>query len=545
MKHLLVFFLVCGFVSTWAQDESSKAPISLTGGLHLGGQLYTVSGIPARSVSPLWNLSGSATLSLYSIQAPFSFTIGRQGRQTNVPSFSQFGISPTWKGMTLHAGNRSMRLSSYTLAGHPFLGVGIEGAAGEFRFAAMYGRLRRAREYVQDDPVAYPPVLQRKGYAIKMGVGTERTFIDLIYFHAADDTRIQAIPDSILTAAENTVVSLNSRLAMSKSFSLFAEAAISLYTRDVRSIPVTDEFPLGSERLFTPRWSSRANYATRAGMELRLRTFGIKGMWERVMPEFQTMGAFFFANDIDNITLSPTLRLWSSKIMINGTFGLQRNNLLDNRTETTTRFIGRGNILIRPNNRFSLNMSAISLAINQRDGNIQLTDTIRTALVTTHYSLSPMWVWSDSVRSRSFMCSVNVQDLNDRNPFTREFTDMSTWFIQATWASRPIRAGWGWSAGLTANRIFLADLTTDRLGGQGNVQRQFGKQWSVQGGGGWHLSSIDGNQDGSVTTLRMDARCRLFGQTSLTINTSLLLNKSRTFQDYSEWQGGIFLQHMF
>ncbi len=545
MKNILFLFFICRVVSVCAQEDPAPRAISLTGGLNLGGQIYAVSGIPARSVSPLWNLSGGATLALYGVQAPFSFTIGRQGRQVNVPSFSQFGCSPTWKGVTLHAGNRSMRMSSYTLAGHPFLGVGIEGSTGEFRFAAMYGRLRRSRDYVQNDPAAYPPVFRRTGYAIKMGIGTERNFIDLIYFRAADDTRSQLIPDSILTPAENTVVGLNSRLALSSTFSLFAESAISLYTRNINSPLITDEFPLGSERLFSPRWSSRANYAARAGMELRLRTFQIKGMWERVMPEFQTMGAFFFANDIENFTLSPALRLWTSKVMMNGTFGLQRNNLLDNRNETTTRFIGRGNILIRPNNRFSLNLSAVSLSVNQRDGNIQLTDTIRTALVTTHYSLTPMWVWSDSIRSRSMVFSVNMQNLNDRNPFTREFTDMSTWFVQATWASRPVRSGWGWSGGVTANRIFLAKLTTDRFGGQVNVQRHFGKRWSIQGGGGWNLSTIDGKQDGSVTTFRLDAQCWLFGQTSLSVNSSLLLNRSQAYLDYSEWQGGLFLNYMF
>ena len=542
---LCVAGLLTGLAHAQDVEQIARAkPVTLGGALSVGSQFYDVSGIMPRSASPMWGVSGNASLNFYGVlDVPVSFTVGRQGSNASYPNFQQFGLSPRYRWLTVRGGWRAMHFSNYTLSGHSFLGGGVEMTPGKFRFAAMTGRLRKARDYNSEtDLQNFPAVFRRTGYAVKIGLGTERTFFDVIYFRAKDDPNsIAALtPDSTTTPGENMVFGFNSRLALTKRISFFGEGAASVFTRNLNSLPPSDSIQEAHPEVFSifkPLASTRANYAAKAGLELAFQKFQMRVGYERIMPQFETMGTYFFANDLENWTLSPTLTLAGGRWRVFGMAGLQRNNLLDNRSETTKRFIGNGGISYFSGKAFGFDVNYMNMNIDQQ--NLRFTDSIRVALVTTNYGLTPRWTWSDTARVRSLVASVNYQKLNDKNPFTREFSNMDTWFATASYSHSFVASGWGVSGGLNFNRILLALLTTNRYGFTlGATNSKPDGKWQLGWSGAFNLSDVDGKPDGSVISTSANVAYSPARRHQFSLFVNVLRNNSRQFDDYTELMGG-------
>lgn len=546
-----VFFCLAAVGQSAAQDVQSafrQKPVEFSGSIGVGTQFYGVSGVPARSVNPMWNLSGSAALRVYGFDIPFAFTVGRQGARADGPSFGQIGISPRYKWLTVHGGWRSLNFSSYTLAGHTFWGGGVELRPGKLRFGAVYGRFRKAREVgeVNGDPAGfYPTSYRRTGYAIKLGVGTERSYFDLLYFRAKDDVNSlvnTAGADSLgVTPGENAVLGYNTRVKLGRSVSFFSEGAASLYTRDRRSAAVEETNTAEAPHFFlVPKLSTRLNYAVKGGLEFTFRPVQFRIGYERILPEFATMGAFFFANDVENITVSPTFNLWQNKVRLSGMLGVQRNNLLNNRSETTRRLIGNANLSANLSQRFGFDVNYMNLAIRQRDGRVLLNDTVRVAMVTTNLSVIPRWTFTDIRSMKALVLMGNYQQLNDRNPFTREFSDLTTWLGGATFTQSFLQSGWNWNAGLNWNRIALSSLQTDRYGLTGGVGRTTPNgRFTYQLSGNGSLSLIDAERDGSVWSGAFTLGYNPAPKHTFSLNVNVLRNVSTQFDDFTEWTGGV------
>jgi hypothetical protein len=547
VKHTLIGALFLLSQSIQAQDieQIKKAdPIQLRGNLMMGFQSYKVFGIEPRSANPMWNINGSASMKVYGFDIPLSFTIGRQGNNVNYPTFRQFGASPHWRWLKVHAGWRNMNFSPYTLAGHSFLGAGVELNPGKFRFSAMQGRFRQAR---QGSDSYFPASYKRTGYGLKLGVGSANSYIDLIYFRAKDDPGSLIIKDSTLTPGENAVVGYATRFRLGRHIAFFSDAALSMYTRNVYSETVVDstilpEVPL----LLKPRFSTRLNYAARAGLDFHFRHLGLKMAYERIAPNFETMGAYYFNNDIQNITVSPNFGFAKNKARFFGTLGIQRNNLTGNRSETTNRVIGNAVLSINPTQKFGIETNYMNAAVNQRDGVVRLNDTIRVAMLNTNIGITPHWNWADSISSANLMFSANYQQLNDRNPFTREFANLNTAFVTANFSKNYAKTGWGWSAGANFNNIKVYQINSNRYGATLGINKTWNKgsnsaAWSST----WNLSEVQGSKDGSVWSNSLNIGWNFAEVYQWSIFTAVLINKSKAFENYTEWQGGTTLSRSF
>jgi hypothetical protein len=553
---VILCFIFTKVISAYGQTTDSvtkpKIPaIQWNGGIGIGTQLYKVSGIPNRMVSPMWNIHGNASVSLYGkIHLPFSFTIGRQGNSANFPVFNQIGMSPAYKWVTVHAGWRQVHLSDLTLGDHTFMGGGIELKPGKLRFTAVAGRFRKARNFDPEQTItSVTAVFRRTGYGIKIGLGTEDNFFDLIYFKAKDDLNSLSVlpPDSLLTASENAVAGFSTRWKIGSFVNLFAEGAVSAFTRDIRS-SVNDSTAGRLQELFLqPRFSTRANYALKTGIEFGSANARLRVQYDRIAPEYETMGSFFFLNDLENYTIAPNFSLFSHKLRLNGYAGIQKNNLLNNRSETTKRFIGMGNITFQPTPVFGVDFQFNSVNINQQQANIRFSDTIRVAMITTHYSLTPRWTWiRDTSRVTSLLFSANYQVLNERNPFTRDFTDMTTWFVNAHFNKSYPARGFSWHGGLNYNIIALSDLNTTRYGLSAGIDKQTKDQkWIINGNMTFNLSQIENKQDGNVTSLYSSIRYAPKPKHAFTLSGNILINRSAQFDDFTEYISALQYNYLF
>ena len=176
IQHKILFLLVFLLTVTQipAQNLESigtEKPFTIHGSTSLNLIGYGVSGIPARADPFAFVLTANATVSVYGIAFPFSISLSNRQQSYSQP-FNQFGMSPYWKWITVHAGYRNITFSNFTLAGHTFLGAGIELTPSIFRFGFVYGRFDRKTTENPMTATDSLPNYRSTGFAVKVGVGT-------------------------------------------------------------------------------------------------------------------------------------------------------------------------------------------------------------------------------------------------------------------------------------------------------------------------------------------------------------------------------------
>ncbi len=418
-----------------AQDTTSTTaiedpPTRLDGSISISGNKYSVSGALARRPATGWSIIGTPTLTIHGFTLPFTFIFSDQESDVRQP-FDQIGVSPQYKWITLHLGYRSLTYSKYTLAGITFLGAGIDLTPSPLRFSAMYGRFQRA---VEEDTTNYSiqPAYERMGYAVKLGVGSEQTFVDLIYLHAKDDSLSLKYPPAkvILFPQENTILALNTKVQIIKELSIDAEVASSILTRDIRS-PLLDstQVPSFFSSLIDLRTSTSLLLASTAGLTLKVPHFRIRLGYERVEPDYASLGAYYYTTDIENYTIAPGFDLFNNKLRISGSIGIQNDNVLDTKLATTNRFIGAGTISVNPSQSFGVDLNYANYSTQQgtsSPASTLINDSTRVSSIAQSASITPRFLFISPATTQSIVVSGSYQDYTDQNIFTQKYSNSKT-----------------------------------------------------------------------------------------------------------------------
>ncbi|RRB04902.1 hypothetical protein [Larkinella rosea] len=455
MRFLLLFATCwsCLTSSLLAQTDSptpTTKPVKVSGGLNAYAGFYSANGLAARNQPSPVGLSGSVTVSLPGgISLPFSAVLGNQGNSFRQP-FNQFGVSPTYKWATVHAGYRNVSFSPFTLAGHTFLGGGFELNPGKLRLGAVYGRFNKAISTNLAEPDILP-AYQRTGYALKLGYGKPTNYVDLLMLRAKDDSSsIASVPQSAtqtVTPAENLVVGVTSRLLMIKHFVVELDAAVSAYTRDVRSSEVSAEGRNAVTRLFgrlfTARISTQLTQATQAAIGYRTKNAGIKLQYKRIDPNFQTMGAYYFQSDIESYAVVPNLTVLKGKLRISGSYGIQFDNLAKNKNARTGRSIGSLIVSYNPATKVGIDLQLSNYGISQQAGIRPVIDTVRLAQNNFSATVNTRYTIQNEETVNLFTLSATRQQLSDLNQHTAVFTNNTNTNLNLGYFYQRVKTGLG------------------------------------------------------------------------------------------------------
>lgn len=371
----LTFTMLLRNTVCYSQDLEQidlKHPFEFSGAIHLQMQLYNANNIEPRSKDFTYVLSGSPLLTVAGVSMPFSFTLSNNNNSFYQP-FNQFGISPKYKWATLHLGYRNVFFSPYTLAGHTILGVGAELNPGKLRFGFMMGRVTRETDgfnYLISDSVKY---YKRKGLGIKLGVGDADKFIDLSFFRAVDDTNSISDPLEFVSGAPeaNASLGLSWKLPLGKNISWNTDAGVSLFTRDM--LALQPEFDSTTEKTFQKlnfllpvNFSSQAYAATKTTFLYQQKTYNLKLTGEYIMPDYKSLGAYYFTTDLFKIAIGGGFKFWENKIVMQIETGIQHNNLDNTEKNTTNQFSGTFNISVNPDPMWGFDIGATNFSSIQK-----------------------------------------------------------------------------------------------------------------------------------------------------------------------------------
>lgn len=358
-------FCLCFFIpiASAAQDLETigkeKKPLHVNGGVSVAQTAYAVTGMSSRRDPYNFYITGNLNFSLYGWSVPLSFNYSNHGVTFQQP-FNQYGLSPTYKWITLHAGYRSMTFSPYTLNGHLFLGGGVELAPkGIFRFSAMYGRLQKA---IRPDTTSQNslPAFERRGYAVKAGIVKNADYAYVVMFRAKDD--IGSLPyvpeEQQVTPQENLAFGFSGKKSLINRLVFTIEWGASAMTRDLRT-PSAENGAPGMYKVFGGfyrfRTSSSLYQAVKTSINYSANTYQVGLNYERVDPEYRTLGAYYFNNDLENITLSSSFRVANVSFSTNA--GLQRNDLDNTKASKLNRVVASVNAAFSPSERLQASLS--------------------------------------------------------------------------------------------------------------------------------------------------------------------------------------------
>ncbi|MFB6318637.1 hypothetical protein [Saccharicrinis sp. FJH54] len=431
---LLAFFYSIQIIKAQdLQNIKNEKPIDIKGSLGASAILYNVDGKTASFEPFSYLFRGNFEISAFGISAPVSFLLTDKQREFRQP-LNQFGITPYYKWAKLYLGYQSLNWSKYTLAGHSISGAGLELTPGKFRLAVIHGRLLKAIEQKPDDDLnskVQIPSFKRNGTIIKAGYGSKDNFVDLLFLRATDKLNsLDSVPTNYnVLPSENMVAGLTTHQRISDHLFFELEYAQSSYTADFRTAikDTSGGFIVNSlSGLFSNRTTTEFGSAFESSLSYQEAKYGIKFRIKRIDPGFRSMGAYYFLNDLQNITLEPKVKLFSNKLNISASFGFQHDNLKDTKKVTTRRTISSLNISALPAKNYSVSAFYSNYGIGQKSGFSPLDTMLEVSQSTKNLGITQNYMLQKETMVHTFLMNYNYQQLTDDNVNTSSFTDFNT-----------------------------------------------------------------------------------------------------------------------
>ena len=79
--------------------------------------------------------------------------------------------------------------------------------------------------------------------------------------------------------------------------------------------------------------------------------------YERIDPNYQTLGAYYFVNDLENITVNASQTFWQKKMTLNLSVGYEHDDLAKNKANVSSRVVGSTNLTAKFSERVNANIS--------------------------------------------------------------------------------------------------------------------------------------------------------------------------------------------
>ena len=302
-------------------------------------------------------VQGALTVSSYQFAMPISYSYSNQGDNFNyqIPfKFNRLSLHPKYKWIQGHIGDVSMNFSSYTLSGHQFTGAGLElSPKGGFKLSTMYGRLLKATED-NGDPRTIP-AFERNGYGAKLSYEKQKYKLGIIGFYAKDKLNsIDVIPEEKgVTPKENLVLSFEGMYKITQNLSFKAAYASSALTQDLRATSIDTSTGIAGS-IFNNTSSTEYYNALKTSFDYTFSKSSIGLAYERIDPGYETLGAYFFNNDFENITVNATTTLFKDKVNLSFNIGYQRDDLNKQKETATSRTVGAVNANIKASEKLQI-----------------------------------------------------------------------------------------------------------------------------------------------------------------------------------------------
>lgn len=408
---VIILFLSSEVMLSQNLEQIGKGkPIKVKGSVGTNQTFYHSWNISHRRPPYLWYFNGNLNFDIYGWSVPFTAIWSNQTRQVRQP-FNHYGLSPVYRWITFHAGYRSLSYSSYTLSGYTLLGGGMEINKGILKFSCLYGRFNKATK--PDSSVSDLPMFKRMGGGVKIGVGKNSDFIDLIVFKAKDEaSSLPAEMRNQVLPAENLVFGIVIQKKISKTIFASGEIASSAYTRDITAPVSEKESPVYFKKFVGNKTTTQYHKAFKTSLNYNGKLFTLQLAYERIDPEYKTLGNYFFNNDLENFTAGTSFGMWKNKLQTSVTTGVQRNisSLNSNRT---SRLVNSINFIASPTPKLGFTFQYSNFTtyskVSSKYNQLRNIDSLNFFQINENYTLGLNYSWGGKEVKKSLGGNVTRQ----------------------------------------------------------------------------------------------------------------------------------------
>jgi hypothetical protein len=453
---------------------------------------------------------------------------------------NRLSLHPVYKWVAAHIGDVSMTFSPYTLSGHQFTGAGVDLTPEHLplKVSIMYGRLLKATEYNPDERLSMP-AYKRMGYGAKVLYDNDKYSLGMSFFSAGDyENSLKNMPDSLVIFPQNNVaMSWEAGLRLIKNLRLTVEYGISLLTRDIRVNNAESSF---FDRLFNQNSTSSTYHALHTELSYQLWKNTIGFGYERIDPEYQSLGAYYFTNDLENFTISYARPFFKDKLTFTVNAGLQRDNLDNNKSEEIRRFVGSANLNYNHSERLNAsfsysNFQSYTNIKSQFDYINEITnydnlDTLNFTQLSQNATLNVNWnISSNETQKHALSFNLNWQEAADKQNGTVRTGGASQFYNFATnygllFIPQSIQINT--SANITYNTVGYNNMLI--YGPSiGAATKLFNNSLSTGITASYNVSTNNGDRQSSIFNLRLNIGYTILKKHNL---NAVIVNQSRKIE---------------
>jgi hypothetical protein len=377
------------------------------------------------------------------------------------------------------------------------------------------------------------------GYAFKLGYGTPTNHLDLIYFKAKDDINsISLAPKSFLRPAENVTLGLSSVFTLFKQLSWSTDLGLSGYTEDLRS----EAYKLSSKlswlkSIYNPLNSSHFGWAGQSSLQYNASVFSLRLQYRLISPDYKSMGAYFFNNDLQEITISPSLTLWQGKVQLSGSYGIQNDNVSKIKLLQTDRKIGSLNLSIQPNQSFGVAVNYANYGTFQNQPGT-IIDTLKIQQVNQTMMIAPRYFKSNGTVSHAINAVVSYQNSTDYNTVSSQLLEFNNLFTSLNYSYGLPKQKLTVTPGVNYIRNYLQNGNTAAFGATLSASKTLlNNKLNSSANMLYNQNFYEQTSNGYTLSVRLNNRLRVTAKQQLSVGVTLLRNtdkriESRNFVEF-------------
>jgi len=270
-----------------------------------------------------------------------------------------------------------MTFSTYTMAGHDFLGGGVELTPDEmpWQLSAFFGRLNKA---VPRDSINTEPIYKRMGGGFMGGYKGERWSLMANVSMCKDDASslsfAEGIDTTYIAPQSNLVGSISAVLKPFERTTIEGEYAISIINANCKadSLGHTSGF-------FEENTDISRHTAGKVSVSQAFEIGSIGATYERVSPFYKSFASYYNTNNFENITANFSLDI-AQKVNLSTNVGWQRDNLNNQEVNTNSQLIYSVSANAKPSEKWSFGGS-----VSNVQSYVHIKDILEQVTQTTQY----------------------------------------------------------------------------------------------------------------------------------------------------------------
>ena len=357
----------------------------------------------------------------------------------------------------------------------------------------------------------------------------------------------------IVNPQENLVLGLNTTQRFLRIFIFSLDLGLSGWTSNLFAEGDTpDDVPKIATKLLKVNYSTQFLAAGKAALSVRIRQLNLRLQYQRIEPDYQTMGAYFFNNDLENITLSPSFSLLKRKMRVNASIGWQRNNLFDDKSNQTNRRINSLQLSYSPVSKLSFSTSYTNFQVTQQQINLikrDVIDSLQLEQFSNNFSGNVNYNFGSKINRYAISGSYSRQSMSQTN--SNELignNDSRSLSPSISFRYNNKDTKWGYRAAANYNDFQNSNINSFRWGINASTNKSFADdKFSLSGSGSYNITKLDGVKGGTTIRFGINGNYKPAEKHSIGFGTTYVRQGSSNerIRDFNEFLGSLNYSYAF